>query len=99
MNTWKIRNVYKESVKLIIQTAAKNSAAIILKPDEFVVCSPKKTPAMDAQMRRQVIEVDNSFDNTLYGFDMGKAYPNSELEAKKMLIAETKAMQYINKEK
>ena len=97
MKTWKIKNVHTESVKLVIQTASNASRGLLLNPGEFVISAPKQTPVVDAQNRRQLIEIDKSFDNDLYKFDLGKAYKDSDLESRKMIIAEEKALQYINK--
>lgn len=99
MKTWKIKNICNQAVKLVISTSQKSSVGLKLEPGEFVISLPKQTPAMDAQMRRQVINVDRQFDNEIYEFEMGKTYSQTEFDEKEMEIAAKKAEQYINKDK
>ncbi len=96
MNFWKITNLHNDAVKIVISTSSSGSKGLKLQPNQFVVCAPKQTPTMDAQIRRKFISVEKGFDNDTYGFTSGVPYDNSALEAKKLEIAETKAMQYVN---
>mgnify|MGYP003403304051 CR=1 FL=1 len=99
METWKIKNVCNQAVKLVISTSQRSSVGLKLEPGEFVISLPKQTPAMDAQMRRQVINVDRKFNNEMYEFEMGRTYSQTEFDEKEMEIAAKKAEQYINKDK
>lgn len=74
MNYWKITNLSNQNAKLIISTASNHSKGLILRPGEFCISKPKQTPVMDAQIRRKLIQVDKSFDNTKYDFKLGEAY-------------------------
>lgn len=94
MKYWKVTNSFNKPVKVVVSTASSASVGVKLEPNQFIVCSSRQTPTMDAQLRRNFITVDRDFDNETFGFDMGVAYNNEILEAKKLQIAEAMAMQY-----
>ncbi len=96
MKYWKITNTCNQPVKVAVSTSSSTSKAIKLEPNQFTVCCPKQTPSMDAQIRRKFIIAEANFENDLYGFEMGIAYNQSELDAKKLAIAEVNAEQYKN---
>lgn len=56
---------------------------------------------MDAQIRRNLVEVDKSFDNTKFNLEIGKVYPVTYLnqliqeEEDKMKQAKTDAENYV----
>ncbi len=89
MNYWKITNLSTQNAKLIIATGPKGSKGILLKPGEFCVAIDRKTPAIDAQLRRKLITVE-PFDNTVYNFQIGITY---NLDTLNNMIAESKRMQ------
>jgi len=94
MKYWKVTNSFDKPVKVVVSTASSASVGIKLEPNQFIVCSPRQTPTMDAQLRRKFITVEKDFDNDAYGFNMGVAYDASVLEAKKLEIAEAMAIEY-----
>lgn len=98
MKYWKLTNVSTAPVKVVVSTSSSASVGIKLQPNQFVVCNPRQTPSMDAQLRRKFLTVDKEFDNDVYGFKIGVGFDNTELESKKLAIAEAKAMEYKNKE-
>ena len=73
MNTWKIKNITENPVKLSIALGGTNNPGIILKPGEMVLSTAKLTAPLDAQERRSVIEVDRKFDNSKLNLPLGKA--------------------------
>lgn len=104
MNYWKISNLANRNAKIIISLAPNQSKGMILSPGEFCICRNTQTPVMDAQIRRKLIEVDKEFDNSVYNFEIGKAYPitllnqmNQEEQAK-MEQARIDAENYANKQ-
>lgn len=97
MKYWKIKNVFNQAAKIVIATSPSTSVGVKLQPTQFVISAPKQTPAMDAQLRRKFITIEKDFDNDSYGFKLGVAYDESVYEAKKIELAEIKAMQYVNK--
>jgi hypothetical protein len=94
MKTWKLTNVFTKSVKVVISTSSSTSVGVLLEPNQFLICVPKQTPTMDAQIRRKFITEDMDFDNQLYGFALGIPYDMSVLESKKIEIAESMAIEY-----
>lgn len=97
MKLWKISNASKEAVKVVVSTSSSTSIGVRLQPEQFVLCAPKQTPTMDAQVRRRFITVDRNFDNQDFDFKSGQVYDNADYEAKKLVIAEAKALEYVNK--
>lgn len=91
MKLWKISNASNEVVKVVISTSSNTSVGIKLQPEHFVLCAPKQTPTMDAQIRRRFITVERDFDNTEFNYEVAKTYSAVEHEVKKHVIAETKA--------
>ena len=73
MNTWKIKNITENPVKLSIALGGTSNPGIILKPGEMVLSTAKLTAPLDAQERRHVIEVDRTFDNSKLNLPLGKA--------------------------
>lgn len=102
MNYWKITNLSTQNSKLIVSTAPNHSKGLILRPGEFCLSNPKQTPVMDAQIRRKLITVEKSFDNTNYNFKIGEAYNLDVLnkliqeENDKMKDAKIDAENYMN---
>lgn len=94
MKYWKISNTCNQPVKVAVSTSSSTSNAIKLEPNQFAVCCSKQTPSMDAQVRRKFIAIEMNFENDLYGFELGMAYSQAELDAKKLAIAEANAEQY-----
>lgn len=62
---WKIKNTSKIPVKLAVAKSNTVTIGLILKPGEFCVCDSRKTASIDAQERRNFIEVDRSYTNDL----------------------------------
>jgi len=73
MNTWKIKNITNNPVKISVALGANSNPGIILKPGEIVLSIAKLTAPLDAQERRKVVEVDRSFDNTELNLPLGTA--------------------------
>ena len=73
MNTWKIKNISSESVKISIALGGAMNPGIILKPGEIVLSSDRLTAPLDAQERRKVVEVDRTFDNSELKLPLGQA--------------------------
>lgn len=74
MNYWKISNLSNRSAKLIVSLSRNQSKGLLLQPGEFCVARNTQTPVMDAQIRRNLVEVDKSFDNEKYKLEVGKVY-------------------------
>lgn len=74
MNYWKISNLSNRSAKLIVSLSQNQSKGLLLQPGEFCVARNTQTPVMDAQIRRNLVEVDKSFDNEKYKLEVGKVY-------------------------
>lgn len=94
---WKIKNVHNGLVKVAISTSSNGSMGAQLSPGESIVCLPRQTPSMDAQIRRKFISVDKTFDNTAFGLKMGVCYSDEAIEKAKMDKAASDATQYTEK--
>lgn len=71
MNTWKIKNITENPVKLTISLGATSNPGVILKKGEMVLSIGKMTAPLDAQERRGLVEVDRNFDNSLLNLPLG----------------------------
>ena len=101
MNYWKISNLSNRQAKLIVSLSQNQSKGLILQPGEFCVSRNMQTPVMDAQIRRNLVEVDKSFDNSKFKLEIGKVYSLTYLnqliqeEEDKMKQAKTDAENYV----
>ena len=84
MTNWKIQNISEGNVKVSMILSSTTSKGIILKPGEFCIAAPHATSSMGMQATRRLIEVDKTFNNDDYGFEMGEAIHESVLEALKL---------------
>jgi len=82
MDTWKIKNITENPVKLAIALGANKNPGIILKPGEMVLSIAKLTAPLDAQERRGVVEVDRAFDKSKLNLPLGKAMIDIEAAIK-----------------
>ena len=73
MNTWKIKNISKEPVKISIALGGKNNPGLILNPGEMVLSIDRITAPLDAQERRKKINIDRHFDNSELNLPLGQA--------------------------
>lgn len=80
MNYWKISNLSNKSAKLIVSLTQNQSKGLMLNPGEFCIARNTQTPVMDAQIRRNLIEVDKGFDNTKFNLEIGKVYKLTYLQ-------------------
>lgn len=97
MTYWKLTNKCSSKVRLAVTVGPAHSVGLILNPGDSVICKPQRTPSMDAQIRRSFLELDQNFDNDMYGMELGKAYTQSELDQKKMDKSGQNASQYMDK--
>lgn len=72
MNTWKIKNISNEPVKISIALGGKNNPGLILNPGDMVLSKNRVTAPLDAQERRKKIEIDRNFDNSELNLPLGK---------------------------
>lgn len=73
MNTWKIKNISSEPVKISIALGGKNNPGLILNSGEMVLSIGRITAPLDAQERRKKIEIDRNFDNSELNLPLGQA--------------------------
>jgi hypothetical protein len=72
MNTWKIKNTTNNPVKISIALGANSNPGVILKPGEMVLSIGRLTAPLDAQERRNAVEIDRDFDNSELNLPLGK---------------------------
>jgi len=72
-NTWKIKNISENPVKISIALGGSNNPGMILNPGEMVLSINRLTAPLDAQERRGQVEIDRDFDNTELNLPLGKA--------------------------
>lgn len=97
MTYWKLTNKCSSKVRFAVTVGPAQSVGLILNPGDSVMCNPQRTPSMDAQIRRNFIELDKNFDNDMYGMELGKVYTQAELDQKKMDKSGQNASQYMDK--
>lgn len=71
-NFWKISNKQNVNTKVAIATASNGSIGIILKPNQFCLCTKQMTKMLDAQVKRGFVSIDATYDNE-YDFETGVA--------------------------
>lgn len=71
MNHWKIKNVSDQPRKVTVALASNKSKGVILQPNEFVVALPQMTAVIDAQERREFIEIERDYENK-HNFPLGE---------------------------
>ena len=104
MNYWKVTNLSNQNTKLLVSTGSNKSKGLILKPNEFCISQPIQTPVMDAQIRRKLINVDKTFDNSKFNLNLGESYSVDVFdklvteENDKMKEAKIDAEDYVNNE-
>jgi len=82
MNTWKIKNISENPVKLSIALGANKNPGVILNPGEVVLSIDRLTAPLDAQERRGVIEIDRSFDNAKLNLPLGTTMMDIDIAVK-----------------
>lgn len=97
MTYWKLTNKCSSKVRLAVTIGPAQSLGLILNPGDSVMCNPQRTPSMDAQIRRNFVDLDSNFDNDMYGMELGKVYTQTELDQKKMVKSGQNASQYMDK--
>ena len=78
MDTWKIKNVTDNPVKLSIALGGASNPGVILKPGEMVLSISRLTAPLDAQERRGVVEIDRNFDNSKLKLPLGSVMMDIE---------------------
>ena len=78
METWKIKNVTENPVKIAIALGGNNNPGLILNPGEMVLSKGRLTAPLDAQERRGAVEVDRAFDNSELNLPLGQAMMDIE---------------------
>lgn len=76
---WKIKNISKVNVKIAVAESNTVTIGLILKPGEFCITDSRKTTSIDAQERRNFIEIDRNYENPLK-LTTCKCYNESSLE-------------------
>jgi hypothetical protein len=89
MNTWKISNASNQSIKVACKTASMASKGIILEPGEFCISEAQLTASLDAQWRRNFINIDKDFDNSKLQLEFVKNYKENDLERMLKELSET----------
>ena len=100
MKTWKIKNVSGQAVKVAVITSSTSSKGVLLQPNEFCLGKPQMTSVIDAQRRRSLVSIDESFDNSDLNLELGKAISESELtqaRMSKLEKAKKDAKEYVEK--
>ena len=82
MNTWKIKNISENPVKLSIALGANKNPGVILNPGEVVLSIDRLTAPLDAQERRGVIEIDRRFDNAKLNLPLGTTMMDIDIAVK-----------------
>ena len=82
MNTWIIKNLTNNPVKISISLAANKNPGIILKPGEMILSIARLTTPLDAQERRGVIEIDREFDNSELELPLGTTMLDIDVASK-----------------
>jgi len=72
MSTWKIKNISESPVKISIALGGKNNPGLILSPGEMVLSIDRLTSPLDAQERRNKVEVTRDFNNSELNLPLGK---------------------------
>lgn len=76
---WKIKNISKVPVKMAVAQSNTVTKGVILKPGEFCICDSRITASIDAQERRNFIEIDRNFQNDLK-LKLCECYSESDLK-------------------
>jgi hypothetical protein len=100
MKFWKINSVSSEPVKVAVITSSTSSRGMVLQPNEFCIAKPQMTSVIDAQRRRGLISIDESFDNSELNLELGIPISESFLEEAKMSKleqAKKDAKEYVEK--
>lgn len=87
---WKINNKQSVNTKVAIATASNGSIGLILKPNQFCLCTDQMTMMLDAQARRGFVGIDTEYENE-YGFETGVAIDEGFVPEE---YAEKKVKQY-----
>lgn len=70
---WKITNKQDINTKVAVATASNGSIGIILKPNQFCICTPQMTKMLDAQCKRGFVGIERNYSNE-YGYETGVAF-------------------------
>lgn len=70
---WKVKNKQSVNTKVAIATASNGSIGLILKPNQFCLCTQQMTKMLDAQTKRGFVSIDESYDNE-YDLETGVAF-------------------------
>lgn len=74
---WKIKNISDAPVK-IAAARTNQTIGVILKVGDFCISDSRMTTSIDAQERRNLIEIDRNFDNELK-LQLCECYNESDL--------------------
>ena len=86
---WKITNISNKQVKVAVATSSHAAPGVILQPEQFCISIDQMTAPIDAQKRRQLVEVEKDFDNSELNLDLATAYDESILDEKVEVVVET----------
>lgn len=81
-NTWKVSNKTKQNVKVTVRVEERGNKTIgvILKPNTFVLGKNTMTSQLDAQSRKNFVEIDHDFDNSYLNLDLGVVYNEDDID-------------------
>ena len=78
---WKITNVSetKQNIKIAVAKDNVTTIGVILEPNQFCISDSRMTSSIDAQRRRNFIDVDENYVNNL-SLELCKSYDLSDLD-------------------
>lgn len=81
-NIWKIKNITTSPVKISIALGGANNPGVILNPGEMILSINRLTAPLDAQERRNKVEIDRNFDNSELNLPIGQAMKDIDVAVK-----------------
>lgn len=76
---WKIKNKSEQQIKVAIAKSNITTVGVILQPGQFAICDSRMTSSMDAQRRRNYIEIEENYSN-VYKLNLCEAYSEDDLK-------------------
>lgn len=76
---WKINNVSNQNIKVAVAKNNTTTIGVILEPNQFCVSDSRMTSSLDAQSKRNFVNIEESYSNDL-GLNLCEAYNLSDVD-------------------
>ena len=78
--TWKIKNISKERIKLTVAVNSTFAPGLFLEPNQFCLSARQMTTPLDKQTKSGFLAIDKEYEN-IKELELAKAYDATVLDS------------------